>query len=156
MGSRLKQLRIAAGLDIKEVALRTGKTYQYIWKIEEGVNEPPTWELLAKFADLYKCSVDSLLGLEGEELQRLTIDEGIEKLFAIIERLPKYRQRDLLDMAETFAARSTSDDREVEAAIFDRLNRTGGKEFSNLLLDFLDSIDDGGDIADGSTTRSDK
>jgi len=73
MGDRLKQLRIAAGLEIKEVALRTGKTYQYIWKIEEGINEPPTWELLAKFSELYKCSVDSLLGLEGEELQRLTL-----------------------------------------------------------------------------------
>lgn len=52
IGRRLKQQRESAGLDIKEAAYRVGKSYQYIRQLEEGINEPPTWELLAKLARL--------------------------------------------------------------------------------------------------------
>jgi len=143
IGRRLKQQREAAGLDIKEVAHRVGKSYQYVWKIEEGVNEPPTWELLAKLARLYNCSVDSLLAIESEV--QINYDEIVRDLLVIIRRLPKYRQRDLIALAEALEARSKKDNTEIENAVLQAIDSVGGIEVERLVLQLLDSLNASGD-----------
>jgi transcriptional regulator with XRE-family HTH domain len=65
VGTRLKQLREAARLEIQEVADKVGKSYQYISQLEKGANKPPTWSLLRDLATIYGSSVDEILDVPG-------------------------------------------------------------------------------------------
>lgn len=120
IGRRLKQQREAAGLDIKEAAYRVGKSYQYIRQLEEGINEPPTWELLAKLARIYGSSTDSLLGL-GDNMDGEQLNEVLTELLRIVRALPEHRQRDLLELAELFKSRRVEDDTQAMTVILERV-----------------------------------
>ncbi len=63
MAERITQQRHKLGLERKQAAHKIGIDYQYLYKLEEGVNKPPTWDTLIKLANGLQCSVDYLLGL---------------------------------------------------------------------------------------------
>lgn len=59
LGQRLKELRAAAGLSVREAADWIGKSPSYISKIEMR-GEIPTPELLIKIAEVYGADVEEL------------------------------------------------------------------------------------------------
>ena len=72
IGDRLKERRQRAGLTQSQAAELEGLSRQYIWKLEEGENEPPAWPLLVKLARRYQCSADYLLGLTDDPAAELS------------------------------------------------------------------------------------
>ncbi len=66
VAERITQQRHRLGLERKQAAHRIGIDYQYLYKLEEGVNKPPTWDTLVKLANGLQCSVDYLLGLTDD------------------------------------------------------------------------------------------
>lgn len=66
MGSRLRERREHIKLSLGQVAEYEQIGRQYLSKLELGVNEPPTWPLLAQLARRYNTSADYLLGLTDD------------------------------------------------------------------------------------------
>ena len=103
---RLRERRQTAGIEIKETALRLGKSYQYIRQLEEGINSPPAWPLIAGLAKLYDCSTDYLLGLTDDPRPNANSPlspEGRE-LLELYEGLSVRTRRQLLAMVQALAA----------------------------------------------------
>lgn len=65
MNNRLKELRNIKGLTQKQVAEEIGVSAQSYGYYENWVNKPDP-ETLIKLADLFKCSIDYLLGREND------------------------------------------------------------------------------------------
>lgn len=86
IGDRLKEQRQRAGLTQSQAAELEGLSRQYIWKLEEGENEPPAWPLLVKLARRYQCSADYLLGLTDDPAAELSAPLTGEVL-TLLERL---------------------------------------------------------------------
>ena len=61
---RLKSARQNAHLERKQVAELIGKSVNTIADYENGTSEP-SLSILIKFSQMYNCSTDYLLGLDG-------------------------------------------------------------------------------------------
>lgn len=61
IGDRLKEQRQRAGLTQSQAAELEGLSRQYIWKLEEGENEPPAWPNVPgwKGCRLIRCAARS-------------------------------------------------------------------------------------------------
>lgn len=134
---RLKQKREAIGLDRKAVAYRAGISYQYVRQLEEGVNEPPTWELLRKLAIIYGTTIDALLGFNEENMTEDSLSQTIGELLRIARGLPEHRQRDLLALAELFSSRRVEDDTQAMNIIIQRAIEMKGAEAEEELRELL-------------------
>jgi transcriptional regulator with XRE-family HTH domain len=66
INQRLRERREKAGLTLGQVGEYEGLGKQYLSKLELGVNDPPTWDLLARLARRYHTSTDYLLGLTDD------------------------------------------------------------------------------------------
>jgi len=64
LGQKLKELRSSKGLTQKELADRLHVSFQTVSKWENGENEPDI-ATLKELASLFNCSVDYLIGSEG-------------------------------------------------------------------------------------------
>lgn len=74
LSERLRQLREAHGLTVREFAARIGKTPGYVSRIE-GRGEIPSGELLCVIADAYRIDPGELLGLAKQsQLERTERD----------------------------------------------------------------------------------
>jgi len=62
LSTNIKKLRKKCKLSQEELAKKTDITYSTILKIESGVNKNPTLETLSKIADVFKVSLDELVG----------------------------------------------------------------------------------------------
>lgn len=100
--TRLKTRRIDLDLKPKEVAHHIKKSEQYISQLEKGINNPPTWPLLADIARLYRCSTDWILGLtdeiEPKPKRNLSPDE--RSILDIMGKLPEGKKEEVIRHAE--------------------------------------------------------
>jgi len=105
VNERLRERRQTAGIEIKETALRLGTSYQYIWRLEEGINSPPAWPLIAGLAKLYDCSADYLLGLTDDPRPNANSPLSTEgrELLELVEGLSTRTRRQLLSMVQALA-----------------------------------------------------
>lgn len=111
---RLKSRRQRVDMTIGGVAEALGVSYQYVRQLEEGVNRPSTWPLLAKMAAIYGTSADYILGLTDDPAP------------AEQRSLPAHAA-ELLEIA-----RSLSDERRAElAAIATLMLQRDSEEFQN-------------------------
>ena len=62
----LKEKRIEKGLTQKEVGIKCGLSCQAISAYEKGKRDPNT-ETLRTLSKLYDCTIDELIGNEGED-----------------------------------------------------------------------------------------
>ena len=58
----LKTLREKKGLSQAALGRLIGTDYQYVWKLEHGVNKDVRGKTLASLADALDCTTDALLG----------------------------------------------------------------------------------------------
>lgn len=64
LSKNIKKLRKQHKLSQENLAKRAGVTYSTLIKIESGANRNPTLETLNKIADVFKISIDKLVGRE--------------------------------------------------------------------------------------------
>ena len=62
LSTNIKKFRKKSKLSQEELAKKTDITYSTILKIESGVNKNPTLETLSKIADVFRVSLDELVG----------------------------------------------------------------------------------------------
>lgn len=64
-GQRLRRLRMARGLNQRELAQKADMSNTYLSDIERGGKDSPTGKILERLADALGVSVDTLLGREA-------------------------------------------------------------------------------------------
>lgn len=60
-GDRLRELRIEAGLTQKELAERSGLSFQAVRDLEQGVNFDPGWSSVVAMAEALGVTLDAFL-----------------------------------------------------------------------------------------------
>ena len=118
--ARLRERREQAGLTQGQVAQYEGITPQYLYKLEQGVNNPPAWPLLAKLARRYRCTTDYLLGLtENPQGYAPTpeLPEAVAELVELAGELSAGRQGEQLEHARVLVAA----EQEANLREYDRL-----------------------------------
>lgn len=136
---RLQDLRNSNGYSQEGMA-KIGKMTQRTWGNWE--TEPPSaLESLALIARHFQISADYLLGLtEDRIIHKLTVNEVLAELIVVAQKLPEFRKKDLLNLAELFARGKTNDDLIAFEIIIDRVNEFGGEEAKNMLMDLLGGL----------------
>lgn len=87
---RLVERREAADLSQGQVSVLEGVSPQYLSKLENGVNSPNVWPLLARLARRYHTTTDYLLGISEDPNPpegQLSVDEAT--LLALWRGLPE-------------------------------------------------------------------
>jgi len=62
LSENIKKFRKKSKLSQEELARKANITYSTLIKIEAGVNNNPTIDTLRKIADVFKVSIDVLIG----------------------------------------------------------------------------------------------
>jgi transcriptional regulator with XRE-family HTH domain/quercetin dioxygenase-like cupin family protein len=75
LGSRLKRVRLNAGLTLRELARQADVSPSFVSQIENGKSQPSVATLYA-FAQLLNVSIDELFDQRGGELERPALVEG--------------------------------------------------------------------------------
>jgi transcriptional regulator with XRE-family HTH domain/quercetin dioxygenase-like cupin family protein len=75
LGSRLKDIRLRAGLTLRELARKAAVSPSFISQIENGKSQPSVATLYA-FAQLLNVSIDELFDQRGGEVERPALVDG--------------------------------------------------------------------------------
>lgn len=75
LGSRLKDIRLKAGLTLRELARKADVSPSFISQIENGKSQPSVATLYA-FAQLLNVSIDELFNQRGDEAPRPALVDG--------------------------------------------------------------------------------
>lgn len=87
---RIKEMREATGLKVKDVAQKVGVPYETYRKWEKG-DSNPDWENLCLIADALHCSVDALVGHEPKP------DARLQEIVSIYDSLEEQGRELMLD-----------------------------------------------------------
>ncbi len=79
-GSRIRQLRIAKGVSLRDFAEMIGINFTYLSKIENGKVEPPSEDKIRMIAQELGEDVEEMLGLAGKF--------SSEKMRRVVEKEP--------------------------------------------------------------------
>lgn len=139
--SRLRERREQAKLTQGQVAQYEGITPQYLYKLEQGINSPPTWSLLARLAQRYKCTTDYLLGLTDNPNGYAPAPElpsfGREVL-EVMERLSEGRREELHQHALVLDEAERREQNERRAAMYLDRAEAMGEDVLDALLTALE------------------
>jgi transcriptional regulator with XRE-family HTH domain len=104
-GSRLKQLREAAGLSQRELARQIGQVQSNIryWETTEKI---PRSDVLAPMAKVLGVTVEELLGQPKSRV--ITPGGRARQLFEAVSKLPRRQQDKVLDILEPFVRQQVS------------------------------------------------
>jgi transcriptional regulator with XRE-family HTH domain len=106
LGSRLAQLRRAAGLTQVQLAETLGISQQMVASYEVGRRRIPV-SLLPALAQALKVQVDALLGSTAKAQARRGPASQLQRSIERIGDLPKPKQRFVLEMLETVLAQAS-------------------------------------------------
>ena len=67
LANRVKALRKKKGWSQQKLAQEAGLSFNAITKIEQGKAKHPTLKTLLKLSDVFKVSLDELVGREGHK-----------------------------------------------------------------------------------------
>jgi transcriptional regulator with XRE-family HTH domain len=138
---RLQDLRNSNGYSQEGMAKIAGITQRTWgnWESEETL--PEQLKQLAAIARHFRTSADYLLGLsEDPTIHNLTVNEVLAGLMVTAQKLPAYRQKDLLDLADLFARKKNSDNAYALDVIASMVMNSGGEEERRLLIALLDLL----------------
>lgn len=103
---KIKQLREAKGINMKEAARLLGMPYTTYVNYEKGLREP-TSEVLIQIADFYNVSIDYLVGRSSDSIDKHIIfsyeapvpevTQGVQNIIRIAARDGSYTERTLSD-----------------------------------------------------------
>jgi len=105
--SRLRELREAAGLSIRELARRIGEDHSNV-RYWESTGKPPRSDVLLPMAEALGATVEELLG--APRPQRAVLPGGkLGEAFAAVSKLPRRQQQKVVEMAQGFVALHSSE-----------------------------------------------
>ena len=84
-GVKVRELRIAKGLTLDQLAALTGSSKSYIWELENRNPPRPSAEKLSKIADQLDTTIEYLL----DEDEEVAVDDAVDASF-----YRKYRKMD--------------------------------------------------------------
>lgn len=120
MESRIRKLRVKAGLNQSELAEKVNVHQTAVSQWETGKSSPDG-EILKKLADILHTTTDYLLGREDSQRQHINDDEALE----IMEILHKRPEMKILFNA---GRKATKEDVLKAVAIVDALRKQAGGE----------------------------
>lgn len=97
-GTKLKQLRIVAGVSQRKLAEAAGIDFTYVSKIENNVYASPSEETLIKMAELLQVEKDYLILLAGKIPSDLKEDllalpyEQFRRVLALVRKVKEERE----------------------------------------------------------------
>ena len=99
---RLRELREAAGLSIRELARRIDEDHSNV-RYWENSGKPPRSDVLIPMAEALGVTVEELL---GEPRPRRAVLPGgkLGETFAAVSKLPRRQQQKVVEMAQGFVA----------------------------------------------------
>lgn len=105
-GSRLRSLREAAGLSLRELARQIGETPSNV-SFWERTGTLPRSNVLAPIAQALGVSVEDLLGDAGT--QRATVPGSrVRRMFEQVQRLPRRQQDKICELLEPYLAKNVT------------------------------------------------
>ena len=106
LGSRLAQLRKAAGLTQVQLAETLGISQQMVASYEVGRRRIPV-SMLPALAQALKVQIDALLGGTAKAQSKRGPASQLQRSIERIGELPKPKQRFVLEMLETVLAQTS-------------------------------------------------
>ena len=106
--SKLRQLREAAGLSVREVARQIGESNTNVSYWERS-GQIPRSDVLAPLAKVLGVSVEELL---GESRPKRVVSPGgrSRQLFEAVSKMPRRQQEKILDILEPFVRQHANGD----------------------------------------------
>ena len=106
--SRLRQLREAAGLSLRDLAKQIGEEHSNIRYWEQSGNLPRS-NVLVPMAKALGVTVEELL---GESRPKRVVSPGgrSRQLFAAVSKMPRRQQEKILDILEPFVRQHANGD----------------------------------------------
>lgn len=128
-----------------KLAEELGVSYETLYKTTRGQIDQPSAELVAKVAVLADCSVDYFMGLSNNrKLNTLNLTDMQKSIVELLQRLPIFRQQDILRTAQMYEAANEEDARLYFTQIKDILIRSerevGGTNIDEYLEGRIKSI----------------
>ncbi|MPY72410.1 MAG: helix-turn-helix domain-containing protein [Alphaproteobacteria bacterium] len=108
LAAKLKELRIRKGESLQEIADAIGVSKTHVWELETGRSTNPTLELIKKYADHFKVSVQSLV---GEDINNPNEDENLVRMFRQANQLDNHGKDILDDMLQSLLKRMEKHDK---------------------------------------------
>ena len=105
LGRRLAELRKEQGLTQGQMAERAQCSQQMIAEYEAGKRNVPVWRLLT-IADVLGIGVDDLLKDSGNGSRKRGPASRLDRLTAQVAKLPRTRQRFVIEWLEDAVARA--------------------------------------------------
>lgn len=101
-GSRLKSLREAAGLSIRELARQIGEDHSNVryWELS---GKPPRSDVLAALAQALGVTVEEILGVPKQR-HGTAPSSRTGRAFEAVARLPRRQQKKIVEVVEAFVA----------------------------------------------------
>ncbi len=101
-GERIKELRVARGLTLEQLAQATDSSKSYIWELENKNPPRPSAEKLSAIASALEVTVDYLMGRDDQ-----TLAEAEDKAFyRAYSNMPAETRRKLREMAKILGTKS--------------------------------------------------
>lgn len=104
-GSRLAELRHAAGYSQRELAAQIGVSHRMVAYYEKAAENLPT-QLLPRLAEVLGVTSDQLLGIERVKANGAVRDSRLWRRFKQIERLPAAQRKPIIQVLDAFLAKA--------------------------------------------------
>ena len=98
-GEFLKELRLKAGLKLRDVEERTEISNSYLSQIESGKRNPPHPDILKKLAPVYGVSLNHLMAKAGyldpniaRPENEMNAEEELDWAFQVVKNDPLYKE----------------------------------------------------------------
>lgn len=95
-GERIKQLRVARGLTLEQLAQATESSKSYVWELENKNPPRPSAEKLSAIATALDVTVDYLLGADDQTLA----DAEDKAFYRAYSSMPEETRRQIREMAK--------------------------------------------------------
>lgn len=104
--SRLRELRLAAGLSVRELARRIDQqpTNVSYW---ERTGQTPRSDVLVPMASALGVSVEELLGVSPSHRTAAPVKGRLQQVFAAASQLPRRQQDKIAEFVEAFVNQHT-------------------------------------------------
>ncbi len=107
LGRRIRELRLAKGESLQNVADAVDVSKAHIWELEKGRTDNPSMALVTRLADHFGVSIRYLV---DEAIEAPDADEDLARMFRQARALDEHDRRVLDDMLQSFLKRRSDRD----------------------------------------------
>lgn len=98
LGKKIRDLRLAKGYTLDQLAKESGSSKSYIWELENRIPPRPSGDKLAKIARPLGVTTDYLLSNKQSAPSGSVIDQAFFRDYQNLDEATKQKLRDLVEM----------------------------------------------------------